>query len=422
MGGDPPAARTRQSHGAHIEEAAPHVARTALNMHPFVVDAKGMMHQADTTIEPEVWIVSKLAKTNANTIFKCKVFFTSRRNERELVVKIPSDCVHEINPNPNRRLSDLLKQDRQRNVRQYSNLKKEYDHECSIIQRIEEPNGMHGATPGAAPKPMSRFDYHSLQCELHDMHLHEGYRHIHHFVHYDAHIPALFSERADGSLHDIQKAIIHGKHGPRWNLTLLLNTASPPLLWVSIAYQMTLAVDFLNTTVEWSHLDIKPNNILYKLHPGTATNPQIHCMLSDFGIGNASNAIIHSDHTGGTSIYMPPIHIIDSKWTPHQCTYATLSQFELAVTLLDMLYFSDYVLWQHFFIMALSSTDKIIGNVIKRTAPQIRRKHGSLHAIIALVDIVCIGMKGPSDDMYIKHQMHIFQVLLLYYYYYYYYY
>jgi hypothetical protein len=100
-----------------------------------------------------------------------------------------------------------------------------------------------------------------------------GYAHMHPIVHFDAQIPLLLSEPAQGTLEDLYVVI---EDAPRLNAQ-----------WYEVARQLSDAIAFLrHPTVGMAHLDLKPDNVLYTHHPTTG---RVHIWVGDYGQMDRAN-------------------------------------------------------------------------------------------------------------------------------------
>jgi serine/threonine protein kinase len=93
-----------------------------------------------------------------------------------------------------------------------------------------------------------------------------GYTHMHPIVHFDAEIPLLLSEPAEGTLEGI--------------LTVLEDNRPLSNQWLETALQLSDAIAFLRDHIQWAHLDLKPDNVLYTHLPTTG---RLHIWVGDYG-------------------------------------------------------------------------------------------------------------------------------------------
>jgi serine/threonine protein kinase len=107
--------------------------------------------------------------------------------------------------------------------------------------------------------------------ELQRMEMHPGYAHIHPLIHFDATIPAIFSEECHGTLTSLRRS--------RPELFELDSSSlATTALWKQIGREVCDAVDYMRTRGV-VHIDMKTDNVLYT----EADDGTFRFMVSDFG-------------------------------------------------------------------------------------------------------------------------------------------
>jgi hypothetical protein len=151
----------------------------------------------------------------------------------------------------------------------------------------------------------------------------EGYEHLHPVLHFDADLPALISERADGTLADWRCEVAAQP------LLELRPSGRPPVEWQAIARQIASAVAFILACTPKAHVDIKPENVFYIRGGGRVPLLQ----LGDYGLCKPKDDAVGRDLWNGTRPYNP--EQIPGKVA--RLTYGAQSIFQLAATLFSVL-------------------------------------------------------------------------------------
>ena len=154
----------------------------------------------------------------------------------------------------------------------------EFNAEFRSFEQIYDPRALHDQTNFTYGQLASDIDLHrhvKMLSELQRMKLHPGRAHIHRVIHYDATIPAIFSEACNGTLQQLRQT------NPKdlFTATPLLNsTWKMSAEWLRVARHVGSAMLYMQT-MGVVHLDIKGSNIFYRKRSDGSN----HYMLSDFG-------------------------------------------------------------------------------------------------------------------------------------------
>ena len=269
----------------------------------------------------------------------------------EWVVKLPRDLMLTDKPTLPARIADVLLPPpaayaglscAPRVMRRWKRAQDEFIDECRNAELILEPPLMRAMRAAGTPnlrelvgmekspekvarrlvgmplRGVSRGEHARLLAELARYRAHPGFAHLHRIVHFDPRIPAIVSTLAAGSLLRLRALV------PEY-----LALASPaaasaglpgPLVrrdggggldcsrtWCRIARQVGSALAFIEERTTVAHIDLKPDNILFRGAPHAP-----HCLLGDYGICEPRATPIGLDPTtgrlslSGTLWYNPP--------------------------------------------------------------------------------------------------------------------
>ena len=187
-------------------------------------------------------------------------------------------------------------------------------------------------------------EYFELLYQIHIFQAHPGYAHLHQVLHLDMSIPAIISEPAHGSLLSLSTdPAVNGA------LHFRSNATDVPPLWLCIAHQVAMALQFMDEKTPLVHVDLKPDNILYRGDPRRPSH--FCCLVSDYGICSHKTFVfmISEDGKGqqlpGTFIYNPPIRRIllmqsDTMMAPQPVPARALSMYQYFATLVDLMVYS----------------------------------------------------------------------------------
>ena len=256
---------------------------------------------------------------------------------------------------------------------------------------------------GLPLKDLSAVEYLRYLKERTRLRTHPGFYHMHQVLHFDASIPAILSDYADGSLRDLQKLCL-GNPNVTWldaptlkqhapvvgnRFPESVSAVTPPPLWTQIAAQMAAAVDYMRTFSPITHVDLKPGNVLFRLHgqgggdihqragADALTPPSIRCMVSDYGMCKPKDGRIDSrGGLPGTAFYNPPLAFSRGKlWLGTQTVlWQYLTFFQFFTCLADLLLFreSPDTVPQSYFINSLGMSNTIDQSLIIACLHEVR--------------------------------------------------
>ena len=205
---------------------------------------------------------------------------------------------------------------------------------------------------GSRLKQMTPARYHRACMTLCLHRTHPGFYHIHSVLHMDPTIPALISQRANGSLGDLLARAFRGDQEPDLQALFTFRRQRngthwmPPPMWLMIATQLSSAMQFLHECTPISHLDLKPGNILYICPTGQETRAGIRCLISDFGMcARHSERIPRKEsypeamlvRLMGSVPFVPPTEKAYPLWFTGGATAKHLSCYQFMATLVDLL-------------------------------------------------------------------------------------
>ena len=144
---------------------------------------------------------------------------------------------------------------------------------------------------------IKREDYEQMLAEAHSMDAWIGRTHIHRIIHFDMSVPAIFSERCDGTLAEL-----------RYNIPDLFNISQQPdeswimsEEWRRVGEQIAAAIVYMHSQ-GIAHRDIKVQNIFYR----TNSDGSHHFLVSDFGLCNNCNKLENDYEECRTTLYNEP--------------------------------------------------------------------------------------------------------------------
>ena len=175
----------------------------------------------------------------------------------------------------------------------------------------------------------NRQQYERLREEALRLRQHPGFKHMHQLFHLQwfGEWPVLFSAPCESSLYNLlQKFQDENMLDLRPEEVNGEPFYQPSKLWIVIAKQMTLAMEFMKS-VKFVHLDIKPENILYR----HKSDGQIEFMMSDYGICGRTYRKWPGERSPGTFIYRMPTWMMEEK------TCWELAVFQWASTLISII-------------------------------------------------------------------------------------
>jgi serine/threonine protein kinase len=229
--------------------------------------------------------------------------YKARLNGRHLVVKLPITLVRPDDQIPNlrrragARLDDVLLPPGQVSDAVWREAVVDFKEECRNAEKVLDPPDERRIRKHYQGQRAGRsLLWSTLTPEEQDLVVAErdrwknepGYAHMHPVLHLDRHIPLLLSEYAPHTLRGLSFVLGESQDGVDQ--------------WLVAARQLADAVTFLRRSVKMAHLDIKPNNVFYKMSAGRP-----HIWLGDYGLMARKNK--QCTFRTGTRLYMPPARL-----------------------------------------------------------------------------------------------------------------
>ena len=157
------------------------------------------------------------------------------------------------------------------------NVLAEFQQEALNAQLLLEGEMACSLFPAGQPMHASAEELGTIRAELKRMKAQPGYQRIHRLLHLVTFpYPVLISEPCDGSLQNAVNANAAGQG--QWP-NLLFTIYGLPNAWPVICKQICDGINYMHY-MKLGHLDMKPDNVLYRINPKTA---EIQCYISDFG-------------------------------------------------------------------------------------------------------------------------------------------
>jgi serine/threonine protein kinase len=292
--------------------------------------------QSATTTDLHGMVVHKLLGAGS-----FGVAFSATLAGQEVVVKLPKALVAPAFQSDTLAegayaIRDILLPQQKLSDAEMQMLRKDFEGECRNAAHFLEPPALRIVRSdngiGPVTKPMQRQNWRALRNEVRRWRMMMGQSQWHKILHFDSSIPALISDRADGTLADLRMSA-----RPQFAFSV---EEGPSLLWRHIAEQLNDAMTFMRLCVDMVHVDLKPQNILYVIRqPGRVLEDSVECKISDYGLCYPRGAIVRGNKRGqvmGTPLYSPSPEQVLRHWSGKQAVTA-LSMFQYAATLLDLL-------------------------------------------------------------------------------------
>jgi serine/threonine protein kinase len=211
--------------------------------------------------------------------------------------------------------------------------------EVQNFEQIYEPEYLH-TTFGGGKRAVGA-NLRLMKEQLRRLQLEPGRRFIHRIVHFDPDIPAILSERCDGTLAQLRET--------RPNLFRSTPELSPT--WEKVAYELGSAIEYISSR-NMVHVDIKPGNVLFVWEQ----QQQPMVKLGDFGICVQKTGPVRYDTANwdeiplGTRRYAPKgwpdrVETDDVKARGVTLDAERLSFAEYAITMVRMLYVPEAPEW-----------------------------------------------------------------------------
>ena len=187
-------------------------------------------------------------------------------------------------------------------------------------------------------------EYAKLIKDMGEIRQHPGHAHWHPILHVDLTIPCIISSHADGTLSELVQCMTEKGHGEMYfHIGNERQHPNPPKIWLTIAYQMGLAIEYMKEFSEKVHSDIKPENVLYRFEAldGVGKDRKLHLWISDYGIcedkGPISNEIIQTRHFNGTICFTPQVRDNAGWLVDPRPPYVAVTIYQYMMTLITSL-------------------------------------------------------------------------------------
>ena len=257
----------------------------------------------------------EIGKGTFGVVYACTVQLASDRSVHQLALKLP-----------NKRKLNYAFDDM---ITEFEN-----------AERLLEPTpvlSLRRAVGGPLP-PMPAAAYFRMVAARCRHASHVGYQFLHRPIQffygfttpdYAQPVPAILSERADGTLHDL----INGCQGLR-----VRPDGTPSLLWLVSAWQVLHGVRYMVHECGLAHVDLKPNNVFFQGDPDAPTS--LRCLIGDFGMIEPVGALAvadvqladHMRFNLGVRRYSPYVTPLQ----PHQMTCGLYCDYQCLTTLASL--------------------------------------------------------------------------------------
>ncbi len=228
--------------------------------------------KADQEPLPDLIYLLKMGKSlghgSFGAIFRCEI--SAYDGNKNLVIKLPQSLIDldgfkitdklAINAvgKPHYLRMKLIKSLRKAQNEFYAEVKN-FEKIYETVYQVEHFGGARRAINA---------DLQTMRSELRVLDLAVGRKYIHQILHFDPDIPAIISERCDGSLKQLRT------RRPR----MFLCTPELSTTWEKIGFELGSAIDYIGSR-GMVHVDIKPANVFYVWQ-----NRQPVVKLGDFGL------------------------------------------------------------------------------------------------------------------------------------------
>jgi len=180
-------------------------------------------------------------------------------------------------------------------------------------------------------------DLQTMRSELQALDLTVGRKYIHQILHFDPDIPAIISERCDGSLEQLRSQ----------RPLMFLCIPELSTIWEKIGFELGSAIDYIGSR-DMVHVDIKPANVFYVWQ-----NRQPVVKLGDFGLCHPKEGPVFYGAANwrnipcGTPKYSPRDWPHVDKFEKYGRTVdaEVLSHAQFAICMLHMLYSPEATDW-----------------------------------------------------------------------------
>lgn len=257
----------------------------------------GVVYKATLHL-PDGAHVQCVAKFN-KTLLEEKFITMQAREEGSLYKCVLNDKLYQEH-------SDTFRQSLQSTVQEYENavsVLNPYRNDSSLFDNSQTPKTY-------ALKKISHVAFGKLARKIQLNETHPGFIHMHKILHFEPTVACLLSEFCDGTLLDQIFMNVNTFRGP--NHQVRMEHVPPSMIsfrldhpafmrnFLELSTQMASAIAYLRDVVHISHIDIKPENIMYISSASTLWK------LSDFGLMKPFSSDTSPGLFHGTTMYMPP--------------------------------------------------------------------------------------------------------------------
>lgn len=274
-------------------------------------------------------------KLPSGTEVKCVAKFNKTLIERGFITLVPQpnglyQCT--LNETLLKSHSDVFQQSLQSSIQEYENA-------VSVLNPYRnDPNLFETSNTTMktyALKKISNHSFKALAAKVQENERHPGFIHMHKILHFEPQIACLLSEFCEGTLLDQIFMNVNTFRGPTNQVKMQhvppcmisFRLDHPAFLgnFMNLSTQMASAIAYLRDVVRISHIDIKPENIMYiplllsknktnQPFSENGTRPQSNqddassllWKLCDFGLMKPFSSDASPAHFQGTAMYMPP--------------------------------------------------------------------------------------------------------------------
>jgi serine/threonine protein kinase len=283
-------------------------------------------------LAPIITLAQELGAGSFGRVFACNIRMPNQAVERH-VIKLPRKLFQAGVLSVDANTRELITGPDHQNLT--PQLRADFQHEFENFVKIYEgQNYFENFGSGRRGQVESADHWEGLQREMARLNMHEGRKHIHEYLHFDAAIPAIVSSFCFNTLENVRR------ENPGWfGVDIADNgvTVRTTFTFMRVARELALAVDYIHSR-GYVHTDIKPANILVVLESGDrATAANFTCKLSDFGeiMENKPTTVMT---TGYTPFYTPP------EWPERAPVLepSTFAIYGVAATIAALLHFPRY--------------------------------------------------------------------------------
>lgn len=191
---------------------------------------------------------------------------------------------------------------------------------------------------GKRLEKITRDEYVQLIHAMQTLRQHPGHAHWHPILHADLDIPCILSAQADGNLNQLVKHMADHNHKE------MVFQSQLPQIWLTIAYQMGIAIEYMSDYSEKVHSDLKPENVLFRFEEEAGGNRKLHLWISDYGICKDQGPIPSGNFLrfAGTSCFTPFIED-HAEWSiDPKPPYVAITIYQYMMSLITCLVYEEY--------------------------------------------------------------------------------